>query len=1110
MKYFKTAKVKLALAFLLIFIIVVSFIARSTVVNSKDSPVVKKGVIDLRNWDFNKDGMVKLDGQWEYYSNKLLSPQDFTSGDIAADTYSDLPGTYGNYGYGTYRLKILLSNHSDLYSIKVEFLQSAAKLWANDVQIIDLGKVGRDKNEMHPLLLPKSGAFYCGNGEVYITMQVSNYYSKYALVDTIVLGNTQMIENSDKKKLAFDLFLFGSTFIAAIYNFGLFLRRRKDKSPLYFAIVCIIVAIRTLFLGQRFFISMFPGFSYITAMKIMHWTFYLYIPFIVLYIDSFYKGIVNKRIFAAAIYSAYIYGFMVLISPIRNLMDIILPFEIITYFFLLYLMYKVCKIYLLKGKSDFVMAIAIFSLFLTRLNDILYEYSIIITGSFAALGTLVFIIANAYLLAERQSAAFSNIEEMSEKLESINKQKDDFLAIVAHELKTPLNGIIGLSESLSDSTYFRVDEDINENISLINASAKRLSNLVNDIMVFSRLKNQDIKLHLKPVNINKISEMVVKFCSTILSNRKVSIVNLIDNKAPYVYGDEERVQQIFFNLVGNAMKFTSQGHVTLSYTCNENFVNISVEDTGIGIPKNKLHEIFNIYEQADGISDKYGGTGLGLYISRKLIELHGGNIEVQSEPGRGTKFTFKLPLSSEQIFNDFRGELGDVETGNTVSEEWLLKDNFAVSTLGKCKILIADDEYINQRVLGKYLSGDEVTILRANNGEEAIRLVTEINDIDLVILDMMMPDLLGYEVCNLIRERYSIFELPILIMTADSRLENMVVSFECGANDYLVKPFNKYELLSRVSTLINLRRSVQDALELTKQVAAANEKVESLNYINEASSKKVRELIEYDKLKTEFFTNMSHELRTPLNVICSTIQLLESLDKAKVLGDEKIKYYFNIMSQNSLRLLRLVNNIIDLTKLDGGFMGLNLANDNIVYVVEEITQSVAEYVKTQDITIVFDTEIEEKIIAFDSEKMERIILNILSNAVKFTDKNGCIYVNIYDKNDTVEISIRDTGIGIPADKLDFIFERFAQVDRSLTRKNEGSGIGLSLVKSLVEAHGGKIIARSQIKKGTEFIISLPVKVVDSETSEMSIINKAVPEAKYEKSLSVEFSDIYLT
>ena len=162
------------------------------------------------------------------------------------------------------------------------------------------------------------------------------------------------------------------------------------------------------------------------------------------------------------------------------------------------------------------------------------------------------------------------------------------------------------------------------------------------------------------------------------------------------------------------------------------------------------------------------------------------------------------------------------------------------------------------------------------------------------------------------------------------------------------------------------------------------------------------------------------------------------------------------MKQNCYRLIRLVNNLLDIVKYDSGFITPNMQNENIIYAVEAIAMSIVPYAESKGIKLIFDTDTEEKIIACDVDKIERIILNLLSNALKFTDRGGYIYITTTDNEDKVEISVRDTGIGIPADKKEFIFERFTQVNKALKRNHEGTGIGLSLVKSFVELHGGEI------------------------------------------------------
>lgn len=272
--------------------------------------------------------------------------------------------------------------------------------------------------------------------------------------------------------------------------------------------------------------------------------------------------------------------------------------------------------------------------------------------------------------------------------------------------------------------------------------------------------------------------------------------------------------------------------------------------------------------------------------------------------------------------------------------------------------------------------------------------------------------------------------------------------------------------------------------------------------------KLLKDALEYDQLKTEFFSNLSHEFRTPLNVILASLKLLEVyIEDSKEIGDlSSVCKHRHIMKQNCYRLLRLVNNLIDITKIDSGFFDINLENHNLVTLIEEITLSVAQYIENKEVTLVFDTDVEEKIGACDPGHIERIMLNLLSNAVKFTCPGDSILVNVYDIGDKIRVSVEDTGTGIKEDKLPIIFERFRQADKSLARNHEGSGIGLSIVKSLVELHGGSISVNSKYGEGTEFIFELPVKPVIAEKTMLNEINKNQM-GKIER-ISIEFSDIY--
>lgn len=296
-------------------------------------------------------------------------------------------------------------------------------------------------------------------------------------------------------------------------------------------------------------------------------------------------------------------------------------------------------------------------------------------------------------------------------------------------------------------------------------------------------------------------------------------------------------------------------------------------------------------------------------------------------------------------------------------------------------------------------------------------------------------------------------------------------------------------------TNINERKQTEAALKATMEM---NEKL-----LNEA--------IEYNRLKTEFFTNISHEFRTPLNVILSVVQVLSSYEKMGKgnISLEKVNKYMRNVRQNCFRLLKLINNLIDVTRIDSGYLKLQMKNVDIVEEVRQIVGSVNEFVKIKQIDLKFVSDAQKKIMALDVDKFERIMLNLISNAIKFTKPGGKIVIKIDDVGDTVNVSIKDTGIGIEESKWSIIFERFRQVNSSLVRDSQGSGIGLSIVKSLVEMHNGQIKVYSEMGKGTEFILSFPIKILKDEERDTEYEQSGnMKNEGLEKAL-IEFSDIYL-
>jgi two-component system sensor histidine kinase ChiS len=478
-------------------------------------------------------------------------------------------------------------------------------------------------------------------------------------------------------------------------------------------------------------------------------------------------------------------------------------------------------------------------------------------------GGLVFILVSAPAqlrnAVERATSALRESEEAllqaNADLQRLDQLKDEFLANTSHELRTPLNGIIGIAESLLDGVTGELPKETRFNLGLIVSSGRRLANLVNDILDFSKLRHETIALQLKAIELRSLVEVVLTLSQPLVGSKNLQLVNSISPDLPAVNADENRLQQILHNLVGNAIKFTDSGTVEISAEITEgerergsrgeNFnsqIAITVSDTGIGIPEDKRDRIFESFEQADGTTAReYGGTGLGLAITKTLVELQGGTISVESTVGVGSRFTFTLPVAASQESGVRSQESGvrsqELAVNRVVSEvqrsessvfepELTATDSQpSVTSNGqRFHILIVDDEPVNRQVFANYLSLDDYSISQASSGAEALALLESGYKPDLILLDVMMPRLTGYEVTRTIRQTWKANELPIVLLSAKNQVSDLVVGLEAGANDYLTKPISKDELLARIKTHINIQQlkaenlRLATELELTRQL----------------------------------------------------------------------------------------------------------------------------------------------------------------------------------------------------------------------------------------------------------------------------------------------------
>ena len=417
--------------------------------------------------------------------------------------------------------------------------------------------------------------------------------------------------------------------------------------------------------------------------------------------------------------------------------------------------------------------------------------------------------------------------EAAESLRRMDRLKDEFLANTSHELRTPLQGIIGLAESMLDGAAGRLSEAASRNLSMIVNSGQRLATLVNDILDFSKMRHHELALRRKPVDLRVAVDVVMRLIEPLARSKSLELVNEVPPGAPPVLADEDRLQQILHNLLGNAVKFTETGAVRVRAIEEEGRVRVQVIDTGPGIAPEHHERIFESFEQVeDSATREHGGTGLGLAVSRQLVQLHGSDIALESRVGAGSTFSFALeattagnapesppmlkdhhepePAASTTAHHAAAADATLAATEATLSDD--IRNIVVADGSDRVRILVVDDEPVNQLVMQNHLTLANFDVLQADSGIRALELLASGEKVDLILLDVMMPKLSGFEVCREIRKTHLPTQLPVVMVTARNQTSDLKAGLQVGANDYITKPVAKGELLARIKTHLNLLR----------------------------------------------------------------------------------------------------------------------------------------------------------------------------------------------------------------------------------------------------------------------------------------------------------------
>ncbi len=811
--------------------------------NNSNHPVVRNGVIDLSTWNFEKDGPVQLNGEWEFYWERFIEDGHF---DIyeKEKLLAPVPKLWNNYsidgreygrGFATFRVTVKLPDSRDKLGLKITEINTAHRLYVNSELSARAGEAGFDRGSTVPKLLPEIITLPENVNTMTLTVHVSNFhYNRGGIQYPIVIGTRDDLVKMMKNGMAIDFFLFGSLLIMSLYHFGFYLLRRKDLTSLLFAFFCFFICIRVPATGEIILAQFWPDFPFFLNFKLKYMSFPA-LPLFFSFIYIIFRNYAHRTVSLVIFIPCIILGASVFVVPLSYQGYFMEPYLVVTIITSIYVLYILFRAALNAHTEAYIVLAGFTILFVAILNDLLMEtYQIYLFANILPIGVFLFILSQSFVLSLRFSRAFSKIEEISGELKEKNealvrydRMKDDFLAGTSHELRTPLSGMIGIAETLRDTKLRGCGEEVADDLSVIVSSGKRLSSMINGILDFSRLKYDTITLAFEKIDLYNILSEHLALMNPLIRGKNIVITSGIKQGEHLFFADRTRLSQILHNLIGNAVKFTLEGEIAIFAENEETMVAATIRDTGIGIPAERLDSIFDPYQQADeSIARQFGGTGLGLTITKHLIELHGGAITLNSEEGTGTEVRFSLPRYTGQEVVEILPVADTVsypafsEGGHLPVLKDLITENetpvnkpVTLSIAGGT-LLIVDDEPIILHVLKNILEADGHTVYTASTGEQGLKLVDIVSP-DLVILDVMMPMLSGYDVAREIRKTWNLLELPLLMISARSQTEDIVSGFYSGINDYISKPFNKNELSARVWTLLEMKRGYVERVKLT-------------------------------------------------------------------------------------------------------------------------------------------------------------------------------------------------------------------------------------------------------------------------------------------------------
>lgn len=982
------------------------------------------GELDLRGVSSLSGQALTLTGEWSFYPYQLFNDiKKVENNDkthyinVPQDWSADLnPENESPYGYASYHLRIFVDATEDAtFSMRIPSVRSASALYANGVLVGSSGEVGESNETSHARNVPYSSKSIRPNeaGVIDIVLQASNYADPRSsgLVRAVTFGYEEDVMavtdlSSDLQVMTGIIF-----FIHAVFAVIIFLVGFRDKRFLYFALLILFLAIINLGGGDEKVLFQYVTLDYTATFKLSMFGMFL--------IAWSLAHCVEKEIQAI---SRFILPIYTIIFIICTLGVVFLPIEFlasadILTFGIVFVGLLFPIIGLIRARRNFRGGIWIsFAIIAVTSNYAWWAY-MLATGMKAVYYPFDLIIAIICLVGvwfEHYHQMHLAMKNQAMKLAEADKVKDEFLATTSHELRNPLHSILNMSQGILERERDLLQSKSIENLETVMSVSQHMSILLDELLEISRLEDSHPRLHIQAISLQATTKGVIDMLAFMVDGKPVEIVDELPDDLPPVMADESRLVQIIFNLLHNAIKYTPSGEIVIRARVKRQKVTIFVIDSGMGMSEASKRTIFEPYVQSpEGKNQVIGGFGLGLSICKRLVELHDEVLFVESTLGKGTTFRFSLPLAKSEVEGE--GRLFPSTTLQALHPEMLEKRNEEKMQTKRIpsetpRIIVVDDDPVNLQVMETLLSNEAYDIRSVLTAKEALSLLDE-QEWDLIISDVMMPEMSGYQLTKLIRKRFTMSELPILLVTARNQQADIENGFLSGANDYVTKPVDAAELRARVKVLTDVKRISRERLRMELAWLQA-------------------------QIKPHFLFNT-------LNAVIALKDIdTDRMEKLLIAFSKVLRSKYDFKEINDLIPIREELNLIE----------------SYVYIQKE---RFGDRLKMQ-------WEVEDSLyVKIPALSIQPLVENAIEHGVMQQKDGGVVTIKVVGYESYVEICIVDNGIGMENEILESLLEEKNGV-------KSGVGI-LNTHRRLLRLLGKGLTIESERGLGTEISFRVPYR-----------------------------------